>query len=109
SCGHRFYEVMSAVLGPLLLDQLPKSKPFTPMFSCPVSPWRPHRPQAFTSFTLPSQHRSANCDSPLVTPGWLRSVRTCRPLSSTPSDTELVPLWVGEHHPPGPVIPAPVV
>src|SRR6516225_11656907 len=40
---------------------------------------------------------------------WLRLVRTCRPLSSTPSDTELVPLWVGEHHPPGPVVPTKVV
>src|SRR6516225_11840312 len=65
-CGHRFYEVMSAVLGPLHLDQLPKSKPVTPMFSYPVSPWHPHRPQAFTSFTLPSQHQTANCDSPVV-------------------------------------------
>src|SRR5215472_11138542 len=42
-------------------------------------------------------------------PSWLRLVRSRRPLSSTPSDTELVPLWVGEHHPPGPVIPTPVV
>jgi len=39
---------MSAVLGPLLLDQLPKSKPVTPMFSCLVSPWD-RRPQAFTA------------------------------------------------------------
>src|SRR5579871_5654203 len=29
---------MSAVLGPLPLDQLPKSKPVTPMLSCLVSP-----------------------------------------------------------------------
>src|ERR1700746_1080371 len=34
---------MSAVLGPLHLDQLPKSKPVTPMFSCRVSPWPPAR------------------------------------------------------------------
>ena len=40
---------------------------------------------------------------------WVRSVRTCRPLGSTPSDTELVPLRIGEHHPPGPVLPTPVV
>jgi hypothetical protein len=42
-------------------------------------------------------------------PSWLRLVRTSRPLSSTPSDTELVPLGVGEHHPPGPVLPAPIL
>jgi len=29
-CGHSVNEVMSAVLGPLLLDQPPKSKPVTP-------------------------------------------------------------------------------
>ena len=28
------YEVTTDTLGSLLLDQLPKSKPFTPMFSC---------------------------------------------------------------------------
>jgi hypothetical protein len=29
-CGHRIYEVITATLGPLPLDQLPKSKPVTP-------------------------------------------------------------------------------
>jgi len=29
-CGHRICEVTAATLGPLLLDQLPKSKPVTP-------------------------------------------------------------------------------
>ena len=29
-CGNRIYEVTTATLGPLLLDQLPKSKPVTP-------------------------------------------------------------------------------
>jgi len=42
-------------------------------------------------------------------PSWLWSMCPCRPLSSTPSDTELVPLWVGEHHSPGPVLPTPIV
>jgi len=31
------------------------------------------------------------CDCPPALPSWLRLVRTCRPLSGTPSDTELVP------------------
>jgi hypothetical protein len=42
-------------------------------------------------------------------PSWLRLVGTCRPLSGTPSDTELVPLWVCEHNPSGPVLPALIV
>jgi len=29
-CGNRIYEVTTATLGPLPLDQLPKSKPVTP-------------------------------------------------------------------------------
>jgi hypothetical protein len=29
-CGHRIYEVVVATLGPLPLDQPPKSKPVTP-------------------------------------------------------------------------------
>ena len=29
-CGDRIYEVTTATLGPLPLDQLPKSKPVTP-------------------------------------------------------------------------------
>ena len=29
-CGNRIYEVTAATLGPLPLDQLPKSKPVTP-------------------------------------------------------------------------------
>ena len=29
-CGNRICEVITATLGPLLLDQLPKSKPVTP-------------------------------------------------------------------------------
>src|SRR5215469_8692105 len=40
-------------------------------------------------------------------PSWLRLVRICRPLSGTPPDTELVPLWLGERHPPGSVLPTP--
>src|ERR1700747_1350000 len=28
------YEVTTVILGSLLLDRLPKSKPFTPLFSC---------------------------------------------------------------------------
>jgi hypothetical protein len=62
-CGHRFYEVMSAVLGPLLLDQLPKSKPVTPVFSCLVSPWTSPGPSLHCLFTLPCQRAQANQDS----------------------------------------------
>ena len=32
--GRIINEVTTATLGSLLLDQLPKSKPFTPLFSC---------------------------------------------------------------------------
>jgi DNA invertase Pin-like site-specific DNA recombinase len=41
--------------------------------------------------------------------GLLWVERTCRPLSGPASNTELVALRVSEHHPPGPVLPAPVV
>ena len=34
SYGRIIYEVTSVTLGSLLLDRLPKSKPFTPLFSC---------------------------------------------------------------------------
>jgi hypothetical protein len=66
---------MSAVLGPLHLDQLPKSKPVTPMFSYPVSPWDLRRPQAFTSFTLPVSTR----DGQLRFPAGLRGEAVQRP------------------------------
>jgi hypothetical protein len=33
-CGRIINEVTTATLGSLLLDRLPKSKPFTPLFSC---------------------------------------------------------------------------
>jgi len=36
-CSHRIYEVITATLGPLPLVQPPKSKPFTPLFSCAAS------------------------------------------------------------------------
>src|SRR5262250_19720 len=65
-CGHRFYEVMSAVLGPLHLDQLPKSKPVTPMFSCLVSPWDLGRPKP----SLASRYR-VNTWRPTPIPRWL--------------------------------------
>ena len=71
SCGHRIYEVMSAVLGPLPLDQLPKSKPVTPMFSCLVSP-AVSQPQPSPSFTLSCQRYPANTDS---RPGGSRALR----------------------------------
>ena len=34
SYGRIIYEVTTVTLGSLLLDRLPKSKPFTPLFSC---------------------------------------------------------------------------
>jgi hypothetical protein len=36
-CGNRIYEVTTATLGPLPLDQLPKSKPVTPNIQFPRS------------------------------------------------------------------------
>jgi len=36
-CSHRIYEVITATLGTLPLVQPPKSKPFTPLFSCVAS------------------------------------------------------------------------
>src|SRR5215475_7044490 len=53
---------MSAVLGPLPLDQPPKSKPVTPMLSCLVSP-AASRPQPSPRFTLSRQRYPANSDS----------------------------------------------
>jgi hypothetical protein len=49
SCGNRIYEVVTATLGPLHLDQLPKSKPVTPY-------------AVFTDHT-PSDHRDEPPDS----------------------------------------------
>src|SRR5438128_1489815 len=54
---------MSAVLGPLLLDQLPKSKPVTPVFSYLVSPRASPGPSLHCLFTLPCQRTQANLDS----------------------------------------------
>src|SRR5215471_13909640 len=68
SCGHRFNEVMSAVLGPLPLDQPPKSKPVTPMFSCRGEPCG-QRPQPSPRFTLSRQRPRANSDSRRETAG----------------------------------------
>jgi len=45
---------MSAVLGPLPLDQPPKSKPVTPMFSCLGEPCG----LPATAFTVSSRYRS---------------------------------------------------
>src|SRR5262249_49270688 len=76
-CGHRFYEVMSAVLGPLHLDQLPKSKPVTPMFSCPVSPRDRHGPKP----SLVSRYR-VNTTRPTAIPrrlAWRGGALPARP------------------------------
>ena len=59
---------MSAVLGPLPLDQLPKSKPVTPMLSCLVSPGTTVfqtavDPSLHYLFTLQAQQAVANQDS----------------------------------------------
>src|ERR1051326_3356989 len=68
-CGHRFYEVMSAVLGPLLLDQLPKSKPCHPRVQLsgePLGPAGP-KPSLLVHATVPT--RAGQLRFPGITPG----------------------------------------
>jgi hypothetical protein len=87
SCGHRFYEVMSAVLGPLLLDQLPKSKPVTPMLSCLVSPGA-HVPQPSLVVHATGSTRGGQLGFPGDTPGrrmppWALAVAETHPRGLT--------------------------
>ena len=97
SCGHRFYEVMSAVLGPLLLVQLPKSKPVTPVFSCLVSPWdQAQVPSLHCLFTLQAQRAATKLDSPGPAP--------CGPTAADRQAGIRMPPWalaVAETHPRG--------
>ena len=56
-CGNRIYEVTTATLGPLPLDQLPKSKPVTPYAVFLIVPIR------LTFAKLKSGRASVNCNT----------------------------------------------
>jgi hypothetical protein len=55
-CGNRIYEVTTATLGPLPLDQLPKSKPVTPYAVFLIVPIWP-------TFAKLNSVRATSCDN----------------------------------------------
>jgi hypothetical protein len=62
-CGDRIFEVTTATLGPLLLDQLPKSKPVTPYAVLTIVPTG-----ADNANPALADRSSLNARSPIVIP-----------------------------------------